>query len=75
MSCPGSPHRSRPARAVAAIAMLLALMPLPAHAGSEDDAARRAAQEIQDARDRANRAADAMFEEGVKKIKNYLFKL
>ena len=42
--------------------MLLALAPHPARAGTNDDAARRAAQEIQDARDRANQAADAMFE-------------
>ena len=42
--------------------MLLVLAPHPARAGTNDDAARRAAQEIQDARDRANRAADAMFE-------------
>ena len=42
--------------------MLMVLAPHPARAGTNDDAARRAAQEIQDARDRANRAADAMFE-------------
>ena len=36
--------------------------PLPASAGTNDSAARRAAIEIQEARDRANRAADAMFE-------------
>ena len=45
-----------------ALAATLFAAPLPVRAGTNEDAARQAAQEIQAARDRANRAADAMFE-------------
>jgi len=60
--------RSGPRRGVGRTLTLLTLAatmivaPLPASAGTNDSAARRAAIEIQEARDRANRAADAMFE-------------
>lgn len=45
-----------------AAAVLLLMSPLHVSAGTDDDAARRAAAEIQAARDRATQAADAMFE-------------
>lgn len=45
-----------------ALAAAVLVAPHSVRAGTNDDAARQAAQEIQAARDRANRAADAMFE-------------
>jgi peptidoglycan LD-endopeptidase LytH len=48
--------------ALATLASIAAVVPADATAQSGDDAARRAAQEIQAARDRANAAADAYFQ-------------
>ncbi len=45
-----------------AFVLLASIAPIAAGAQSSDDAARRAAQEIQAARDRANAAAEAFFE-------------
>lgn len=45
-----------------AVVATLLLLPLTADAGTTDDAARRAAEEIQAARDRVNRTAQAMFD-------------
>ncbi len=67
-SQPPKPGR-KPARVVGLVAAIASTMilsvasvpPIPATAESGDDAARRAAQEIQAARDRANEAADAFF--------------
>ena len=57
------PHRRRVRRVGASlVALSLLLAPVDAAAGTGDDAARRAAAEIQAARDRATRAADAMFQ-------------
>lgn len=50
-------------RLVPAVLVVCALVPFaPSRAASADSAAERAAKEIADARDRANRAADAYFE-------------
>ena len=56
--------RTTKRRAWASVVLAAVLLQLPygALAGTNDDAARRAAEEIQAARDRANQAADAMFE-------------
>jgi murein DD-endopeptidase MepM/ murein hydrolase activator NlpD len=48
--------------AVAGLLTGLAVLPLPVYADHQDGAAEQAAREIQDARDRANAAAQAMFD-------------
>jgi peptidoglycan LD-endopeptidase LytH len=61
---PGGRRARVPLRAVAGALVLLfgaSLVPTAAGAQSGDDAAQRAAQEIQATRDRANAAADALF--------------
>jgi len=56
------PTPSRLGRAALAVVAALLFLPLTADAGTTDDAARRAAEEIQAARDRVNRTAQAMFD-------------
>jgi peptidoglycan LD-endopeptidase LytH len=57
-------HRQRRVAAVLAVIVLALLGPLvvPTNVGAQDPAAEQAAREIQDARDRANAAAQAMFD-------------
>ncbi len=58
------PHRQRRVAAVLAVIVLGLLGPVvvPAGVGAQDPAAEQAAREIQEARDRANAAAQAMFD-------------